>query len=192
MHIFPTLTASIAALLFTLPLTATAAINKCMDANGSVTYSDLPCVVQGQKQAEVKNTTEFALLAAQESQKKTGKMCVALSERRSQCYVNIEPRLTAVFNESCEPLIKRENRERHQQQYERYRNGGRTEEGDAADERQAKLPCDKVEAEMYKLVKENFGGKLSPEDVRAIEYKLMAVPSDGRDPFPMKRGKRRY
>jgi Domain of unknown function (DUF4124) len=193
MNTFSTPATLAATLLLLLPLTAAAGINKCIDANGTVSYSDQPCVTQGHKQAEVKDATGFALLAAQENQKKTAKSCVMLSERRSQCYPTIAPRLTAVFNESCEPLIKREYRDRQREQYERYRQERHPEEGDTGEARQARIPCDKVEPAMYKLVKENFGDKLSQEDVRAIEYKLMAVPSDGNEqPLTTKRGKRRY
>jgi hypothetical protein len=171
-------TAATAFLLF-LPLSASAGINKCVDAAGVVSYSDQPCDTQGQKQAEVKDTTGFATLAAQESRKKAAKTCTLLQERRSQCYSSVDTRLGKLFYENCEPLIKLEYRERQREQHRRYRNGQWEDIELDQENTLAKLPCEKLGEEMYKLLKENFSSKLTPEDVRAIEYQLMAVPSNG-------------
>lgn len=184
--------------LLLLPLSASAGINKCVDAAGVVSYSDQPCENQGQKQAEVKNTTEFAMLAAQENKKQVVKSCMMLQEQRSQCGIYNDSRLGALFRENCDPLVQQEMRERQREQYRMYRrsqygqyqyqDGGETEQG----KQQAQVSCGKVEEEMYKLLKENFSAKLTPEDMKAIEYKLMAVPSNGYEPpLSVSRKKRR-
>lgn len=190
----PRIATTIATSLLLLSISASAGINKCVDSAGIVSYSDQPCDTQGQKQAEVKNTTEFAMLAAKENQRKVAKACTALQERRGQCYVSIEPRLNTLFNENCEPLVKLDYKEHQREQNRRYRNRQYQQDDSEFEQEKssAKLPCEKVEGEMYKLLKENFSSKLAPEDVRAIEYKLMAVPSNGHEPPLSTSRKRRY
>lgn len=179
---FLALAAASACLL--IPLSASAGVNKCVDAAGVVSYSDRPCEVQGQKQAEVKDTTGFALMAAQENRKKLIKTCTQLQERRSQCYsASIDQRLGKLFSENCEPLVKAGYRERERERYRRYQNGQNDDEMESEAERtQAKVPCEKLPDEMYKVLKENFSAKLTPEDVKAIEYSLLAVPGNGYEP----------
>lgn len=172
-------TAVASAFLF-IPLAASAGVNKCVDAAGTVSYSDQPCEIQGQKQAEVKDATGFALMAAQENRKQLAKTCTMLQERRSQCYSSVNERLGKLFNENCEPLVKLEYRERQREQYRRYRNGQNDDELQTEVERsQPTLPCEKLSEEMYKVLKQNFSAKLTQEDMKAIEYSLMAVPSTG-------------
>lgn len=171
--------ATTSACLF-LPVAASAGVNKCVDAAGTVSYSDQPCEIQGQKQAEVKDTTGFALMAARENRKQLAKTCTMLKERRSQCYSSVNERLGKLFNENCEPLVKLEYRQRQREQYRRYQNSQNDDELQAEVERaQPPLPCEKLPDEMYKVLKQNFSAKLTPEDMKAIEYSLMAVPSTG-------------
>ena len=76
--------------------------------------------------------------------------------------------------------MKLEYRQRQREQYRRYRNGQNDDELQAEVERsQPPLPCEKLPDEMYKVLKQNFSARLTPEDMKAIEYSLMAVPSTG-------------
>ncbi len=183
----------LASVLILVPSISAAGINKCIDAAGVVTYSDQPCATQGQKPAEVKNATGFAMLAAQEHQKELVRSCTALTERRGQCRIFVESRLDTIFNDNCAPLIKRAYQDRQREAYRRYqtRRYGQDSAGSSDEEPQSKIDCGKLEAEMYKLVKTNFSEDLSPEDARAIEYKLQAVPFDGNErPLSTRRGRR--
>jgi len=182
-----------ASLLILAPATAVAGINKCVDESGQVTYSDLPCVNQGQKPAEVRNTTEFALMEAREKQRKLGQACMALVDKRAQCRVFMHARLSEVFQEGCEPAMRLERQERQREQYRQHRQGRYYEDSidPYAEKPRAQLECGKLEEETYKFVKANFAEILSPDDVKAIEYKLMAIPSDGYErPLSTKNRKR--
>jgi hypothetical protein len=188
-----------AAVLVLGPSVSHAGINKCTDAAGVVTYSDRPCASnEGLKPAEVKNTTEFAALAARENEKKVAQECAFINERRSQCNVHIESRLATAFHSGCEVPLKRDYADKTKEQrgyrygYNRYGSRDNREDGiEDKDKIEARLPCAQLEATVFKFVKENFPTKLSAEEMKAIEYNIIAVPSNGGPQFA-RRNKPRY
>jgi hypothetical protein len=185
--------------LILFPSTTWAALNKCTDANGKVSYSDQPCSNKdGEKPAEVKNTLAFAAIAARESEKNLAQTCARLSEQRSQCRYStpLEPQLDTLFTSSCDGPIKRDYRDKQRNDRLEQRNNRyyRADKGETDEEKpETKIECGALQATVWRFVKTNFGATLSEKEIKEIEYKLTAVPSDGKEQnYTRSSSKKRY
>ena len=191
---FPSICSTLLCLLCLSPSITFAGVNKCTDASGKVSYSDQPCSnKEGEKPAEIKNTAAFAAIATRENEKKLAQGCIALTERRSQCHYALESQLDALLIGNCEGPIKRDRLDKQRDQRLEQRNNrySRAERDETDEEKtEVKIECGELPFTVWRFVKDNFGSKLSEKEIKEIEYKLLAVPSDGREPLFAKRKKK--
>ncbi|MES2934208.1 MAG: DUF4124 domain-containing protein [Pseudomonadota bacterium] len=176
------------AFLLSSPLICHAALNKCTDAKGQVSYSDQPCQVQeGLKPAEVKNATAFAMINAREEHRELGAACARLLEKKRTCAEYVEPKLFNIFETKCEAPMRRRKvdekyterwYERRTKQSERVARRERDEYED--DRERPTITCGDVDAVMYQFVKTRFGAELSPEQTRIIEAGHHAIKETSR------------
>lgn len=164
------------------PGLAHAGMYKCVGQNGTIIFSDRPCETwNGEKAAEIKDQAAFAAVLARDNANSVGQTCAALERRMMQCSAGLNATLASNFREHCRaPLM------RHQQAQQSQRNGryGRYREQDESyrDDMLANARCDALQAETWAFVKTNFAKKMSEQDIKSIEYNLLAIPSDGRPP----------
>ncbi|HEY0844280.1 MAG TPA: DUF4124 domain-containing protein [Noviherbaspirillum sp.] len=172
-----------ASMLLFIPLLAAAGINKCTDAAGVVTYSDQPCAIQGQKPVEARDATAFSMLEARENDKKIAQSCKQLTNRRGGCY-RIDSRLETALRTNCAGPMQREQARQLEQRRDRYRrNQPAYEEMQEESRHLAETDCRALEANVYTFLRENFRNVFTPDEIKALEYHLNAVPSNGRPTF---------
>lgn len=169
--------------LICIPTIASAGINKCTDAAGVVTYSDQPCAAQGQKQAEARDGTAFSMLEARENDKMVAETCKRFLTKRGQCY-RIDSRLENALRTNCEAPMKRQQlRQMEQRRSERYRRNHDPYEDIAENNAPPQTDCRALENNVFTFLRENFRNAFTPDEVKALEYHLNAVPSTGRPTF---------
>lgn len=175
-----------AGILLSTPVFVFAGINKCTDAAGVVTYSDQPCAVQGQKPVEARDSTGFSLLEARENDKKIAESCKTyLTRRGGQCY-RIDSRLETALRTHCDGPMKREQARSMEAQRDRYRRQSSaysSYEENPEDRPAAETDCRTLETNVFGFLRENFRNVFTPDEVKALEYHLNAVPSTGKPTF---------
>ena len=169
---------SLAVLALTLaPVLAHAGIYKCASANGTVIFSDRPCETEnGEKAATIKDAAGFSAVLARENARNVGRGCLALGSRIGQCGGRINGELASTVREHCRAPVT---------QLQRTWRSSRNSEDEQdypghRDLAPQDLRCDALQAESWDFVKANFSTKISQQDMKALEYNLTAVPSDGR------------
>jgi hypothetical protein len=158
------------------PGLAHAGMYKCVGQNGTIIFSDRPCETwNGEKAAEIKDQAAFAAVLARDNASSVAQTCAALERRMMQCNAGLNATLASNLREHCRaPLM----RHQQSQRYGRYRE----QDESYRDDMLANARCDALQAETWVFVKANFAKKMSEQDIKSIEYNLLAIPSDGRTP----------
>lgn len=170
------------------PLTSFADIHKCVGANGAVSYSDKPCVVQnGEKAVDIKGSSALASVLSKENDLRLGKACWRLSRRESNCRTTIAPALETIIKDNCAaPMDRFEQSNKSQYRNGKYYEAEPDPEYANRYERRSseEMKCGSLQEDMWDLAKNNFASKISAKDKSAIEYAIAAVPSTGNELKP--------
>jgi|GEM_PF-3922371 len=164
-------------------LPAHAGINKCVDANGVVSYSDQPCAKQaGQREAEVNDPTGIAQAEARERNRTVGRGCATLTARRSHCYASTDERVAKAFAQLCREPLRQLEHERALARRRAAQQGTYEDERHEEAEESPRGQCNALPTDMWTFVKTHYGHRMTPEEIKAIDYRLGAMPADGRMP----------
>lgn len=173
---FPTLLSLLALVLACAPDLALAGMYKCVGPNGTIIFSDRACETwNGEKAAPVNDQAAFASVLARENAKSVAQTCRSLERRIMQCNAGINATLASNLREHCRAPIMRI------QQSQRY-GSYREQDESNRDDMPADARCDALQAETWAFVKTSFAKKMSEQDIKSIEYNLLAIPSDGHTP----------
>ena len=175
------------ALLFIAPMQpALADIHKCVNANGTTSYSDQPCAVtNGEKAVD-------SSVANADRVNKLGHLCADLDTRRVHCG-QVYPLLLTTFHDNCLAPIQQYQRSVQQpRQYNRYQsNADRINDATANMQKPiSEYRCEAVQKDIWAFLKENFAKKISERDSKEIEYYIQAIPGDGQDARKIREGMR--
>ncbi len=167
---------------------AHAGMNKCVNADGKVSYSDQPCSAKvGEKVAEPKDSGAFSIAQAREGEQAVMSSCHVLTERTNQCRGSLFSPLQSALRDNCAGPLGRYRAESEKQRNERYRNQrnahsyNRSQTSNVEDpmEKKEAARCETLEADAWKFVKDNFKRRVPEDVVHKIEMHLNGVPEGG-------------
>jgi hypothetical protein len=178
---------AIALLLVAHMQPALADIHKCVNTNGTISYTDQPCAVtNGEKSVD-------SSVSALDRQNKIGHSCADLDARRLHCG-QVYPLLLTTFRDNCvNPMQQYQHNLQQYHQVNRYQSAAERN-ADAIPNNQQKsiseYRCESMQRDTWAFLKENFGKKITEHDSKDIDYHIQAIPDDGQDARKIREGMR--
>jgi len=178
---------AIALLLVAHMQPALADIHKCVNGNGTTSYTDQPCAVtNGEKAVD-------SSVSALDRQNKIGHSCADLDARRMHCG-QVYPLLLSTFRDNCtNPMQQYQRSVQQSHQYNRYQSAAERASDAAAINQQKAISeyrCESVQKDTWAFLKENFSKKITEHDSKDIDYHIQAIPGDGQDARKIREGMR--